>query len=372
MAPSAAQDERWMRLALDLAARGQGHVEPNPMVGCVIVRQGVPIGQGYHQRYGGPHAEREALASCGTTDLAGSTVYVTLEPCCHHGKTPPCSDALLTARPDRVVVAMEDPFPQVQGGGIEILRRAGIPVDVGICRQEAQHLNAPYLKRLGRQQPWIIAKWAMTLDGKLATATGSSKWISSSEARQEVHRLRGLVDAVMVGSQTARLDDPLLTARPPGPRTPVRIVVDSQATLSAQSRLVETAGEVPVIVAASSRARSERIEQLTHAGCEVVLCPGADHAERMASLLQILAQRELTNVLVEGGSQLLGLLLDMRQIDEVHAFIAPKLVGGRDAASPLAGLGMANMQDAFPLSRCTTAMYGDTIAIRGFTGFFQP
>lgn len=367
MQPTAPDDAHWMRLALRLAEQGRGRVEPNPMVGCVIVKDGRVLGQGFHEQFGEPHAEVNALSSVVGSAAAGSTIYVTLEPCCHHGKTPPCTEALLRARPDRVVVAMADPFPKVDGGGLQILREAGISVTVDVCEEEARHLNAPYLKRIGKGQPWIIAKWAMTLDGKMATANGSSKWISSEEARREVHRVRGLVDAVMVGSGTARLDDPLLTARPAGPRTPARIVVDSNASLNVTSRLVETISEAPVLVAAASTARPERLDRLHHAGCELVLCPGENHAERMEFLLRELGRRGLTNVLVEGGSQLLGLLWDMQQIDEVHTFVAPKIIGGQNALTPVGGSGIGSMEHAVQLNSCEIVELGSTILVRGRT-----
>lgn len=365
MPATAEEDRRFMERALKLAEQGRGHVEPNPMVGCVIVRDGHILGEGYHHHFGGPHAERDALASCEAKAVTGSTVYVTLEPCCHHGKTPPCTDALLAAKPARVVVAMQDPFPKVQGGGLHILKEAGINVQVGICQEEAERLNAPYLKRQQVGKPWLIAKWAMTLDGKLATASGSSKWISSAEARAEVHRIRGLCDGVMVGSGTARLDNPLLTTRPPGPRTAARIVVDGQASLSETSRLIETIDESPVIVAVSPNARPERLERLAHAGCDLILCEGSDHAARVDFLLTELGRRSMTNILVEGGSQLLGLLWDSRQIDEVYAFVAPKIAGGSDAISPIGGQGIAGMEEASALRRVEVSQFGDTICIHG-------
>ena len=229
-----------MRRALELAAQGQGAVEPNPMVGCVIARGAEILGEGWHRRFGGAHAEVEALKLAGER-ARGATVYVTLEPCCHHGKTPPCTRAILDAGVARVVAAMPDPFPQVAGGGLAELRAAGIEVQSGVLEEEARKLNAPYLKLLSTGRPWIIAKWAMTLDGKIATAAGDSRWISCLDSRSIVHQLRGRVDAIVVGRGTAAADDPLLTARPPGPRTAMRIVVDTRASLSPQSQLVRTA-----------------------------------------------------------------------------------------------------------------------------------
>ncbi|REK07184.1 MAG: bifunctional diaminohydroxyphosphoribosylaminopyrimidine deaminase/5-amino-6-(5-phosphoribosylamino)uracil reductase RibD [Planctomycetota bacterium] len=353
-----------MARALELAAQGQGLVEPNPMVGCTIVRDGETVGEGFHRRYGGPHAEIEALQVAGKR-AAGATAYVTLEPCCHHGKTPPCSEALIAAGLRRVVVAQRDPFPQVDGGGIQALEAAGIDVDVGLQEELARELNAPYLKLVGRGRPWVIAKWAMTLDGKLATHAGDSRWISCEASRAAVHRLRGRVDAIVVGRGTAEADDPLLTVRPPGARTPARIVLDSRGSLAAESQLVRTAGDAPVIVAVADSAPGDARDKLAAAGCEVLACAGASHAERLEALLDELGRRRMTNVLVEGGSTLLGALFDAGAIDEVHAFIAPKLAGGQGAPSPVGGQGVDLMAQAVSLIRPVIELSGDDVYIHG-------
>jgi diaminohydroxyphosphoribosylaminopyrimidine deaminase/5-amino-6-(5-phosphoribosylamino)uracil reductase len=346
-------DDRYMAHALSLAARGLGSVEPNPAVGCVVVRDGEIVGEGYHEKFGGPHAEVNALAAAGER-AAGATAYVTLEPCCHHGKTPPCTQALVRAGVKRVVVAIEDPFPEVSGRGIAELRAAGIQCDTGPCAADANWLLAPYRKLIETSRPWLIAKWAMTLDGKLATRAGDSQWISSEASRAVVHQLRGRVDAIVVGSGTARIDNPLLTARTLDrsdvKRIATRIVVDSNATLSPDSRLVQTAAEIPVIVAAAENAPRRACQQLAAAGVEVLTCHGSDHKERLASLLDELGRRRMTNVLVEGGSRLLGTLFDMRSVDEVHVFVAPKLAGGSTAAAPIAGEGVERMADALQLA----------------------
>ncbi len=338
-----------MHRALELAIHGQGYVEPNPMVGCVIVKGAEIIAEGWHRKFGQAHAEIEALHMAGSR-AAGATLYVTLEPCCHYGKTPPCTKALIAAGIQRVVVAQRDPFPAVAGGGIAELQAAGIAVDVGVLSAEAEAISAPYLKLLREDRPWVIAKWAMTLDGKIAARDGSSQWISGEQSRARGHRLRGRADAVIVGRGTALADDPLLTARPPGPRLAVRIVVDTMASLPSTSRLVATAREIPVIVAVGMEADESRRRRLTEAGCEVLLCEGATHAQRLSFLLDELGQRRMTNVLVEGGGKLLGALFDAGEIDEVHAFIAPKLVGGEMAASPLEGCGRAPMSAALSLA----------------------
>lgn len=353
-------DIAMMRRTLELAARGQGAVEPNPMVGCVIVADGKIVGEGWHAKFGDLHAEAAALADA-EEQACGATAYVTLEPCCHHGKTPPCSSALIEADVARVVFAMGDPFPQ--GGGSAALEAASIEVASGLFEAEARELNRPYLKLVETGRPWIIAKWAITLDGHLATHTGDSQWISCEESRAIVHEIRGRVDAVMVGRGTAEADDPLLTARPvdaqsAGPRIAARIVVDTNASLSLESQLVKTAADVPVIVAAGDTAPEEKVAALTSAGCEVIRCEGDDHAARLTSLLDQLGQRRMTNILVEGGAQLLGSLFDAGCVDEVHAFIAPKMIGGERAPTPIAGRGVELMSGAARLANPTITQIG--------------
>ena len=353
-----------MRRALALAVRGQGHVEPNPMVGCVIAQGAEIIGEGFHRRFGGAHAEVEALRIAGDR-AAGGTLYVTLEPCCHQGKTPPCTKAVLAAGVRRVVVAQLDPFAEVQGDGIKELQAAGLTVDVGLLEAEARQFNAPYQKLLTTGRPWIIAKWAMTLDGKIAAHTGESRWISSPQSREIVHALRGRVDAIMVGRETALRDDPLLIARPAGPRTALRVVLDTHASLGSNSQLVRTACETPVLVAVGEPSNDADRLRLRNAGCKVFLCEGDTHTARLDALLTELGRRRLTNVLVEGGGRLLGSLLDARYVDEVHVFIAPKLLGGTTAATPIAGEGIAAVSQAFRLQLPEVRQVADDIYIQG-------
>jgi diaminohydroxyphosphoribosylaminopyrimidine deaminase/5-amino-6-(5-phosphoribosylamino)uracil reductase len=334
------------------------------MVGCVVVRGAEIIGEGWHRRFGGAHAEVEALELAGAR-AQGASMFVTLEPCCHEGKTPPCSRAVITAGVRRVVVAMADPFPQVAGGGLAELRAAGIEVEVGLMEDEARRLGAPYLKLNETGRPWIIAKWAMTLDGKTATHSGASRWISNEQSRQIVHQLRGRVDAIVVGSRTARLDDPLLTARPPGPRTALRVVLDTRARLDSESQLVRTAREVPVLVAAGSEAAEADRRRLEQAGCEVFLCEGDTPQARLDALLVELGRRRLTNVLVEGGGQVTGSLLDAGQVDEAHVFVAAKLLGGADAPGPVGGRGIAEMTDALVLDVPEVRQLGSDVYVRG-------
>lgn len=356
--------DRWhMARALELALRGQGRVEPNPLVGSVIVADGEVVGEGFHERFGGPHAEIAALAAAGRR-AAGATLYVTLEPCCHFGKTPPCTDAILRAGVRRVVAAMADPFPAVSGGGLAALRQAGLEVECGILEAEARRLNAPYLKLVSTGRPWLIGKWAMTLDGKIATARGESQWITGPAAREIVHRLRGRMDGILIGSGTALADDPSLTARPPGPRVATRIVVDSQARLPPTSQLARTARAFPVLVAVGDEAPLERCAALTAAGCEVLQYPGG-RSERLVALLNELGSRRLTNVLVEGGSGLLGSLVDAGQLDEVHAFIAPKIVGGQAALSPVGGEGIGSLAAALQLEEVEIQPCEGDVYVRG-------
>lgn len=352
--PTPEEDSQFMLRALQLAELGRGAVEPNPLVGCVIVREGTIVGEGWHQRFGAAHAEVNALAAAGE-QARDADLYVTLEPCRHFGKTPPCTNAVIQAGVRRVIAAMRDPFPQVAGGGIDQLRSAGLTVEVGLHEDRARELNAPYLKRLSTARPWVIAKWAMTLDGKIATRTGHSKWISSPEARGIVHRLRGRMDAIVVGRRTAELDDPELLARPAEVvigaeagttpesfirRTALRVVLDSQARLPLTLKLVRTARQFSTLIAVGPEAPAERMAAMRERGCEVLQLPGETHSKRFAQLLDELGRRQMTNILLEGGAELLGAAFDSRLVDEVHAFIAPRIFGGQTAPSPVGGRGI--------------------------------
>lgn len=354
-----------MARAITLARRGEGWVEPNPMVGAVVIADdGTTLGEGWHKRFGGDHAEVMALAAAGPASR-GATLCVSLEPCCHVGKTPPCSDAIIAAGIRRVVVAARDPSPHADGAGIARLTAAGIEVEVGLHEAEAVRLTAPFRTLVQRGRPWMIAKWAMSLDGKVATRTGESRWISSESSRKLVHELRGRVDGIMIGVNTAIADDPMLTARPPGPRTAVRIVLDSEARLPADGRLVATAREVPVLVMVGRHADAARVERLRDAGCEVFHCDGADRQPRLAMALHELGRRRLTNVLVEGGMGLLGGLFDARKIDEVWSFIAPKVIGGEEAFTPVGGRGVEEITSAAEIEVEQTSFHGGDVLVRG-------
>ena len=358
-----AQDATFMQRALHLAQQGQGCVEPNPMVGCVITRDGAIVGEGFHTAYGKSHAEVEAIQAAGTTAKGGS-LYVNLEPCCHQGKTPPCTRAIMAAGLQRVIVGNEDPFDQVAGGGLAELRAAGIDVVTGIAASAARKLNAPYFHRLATGRPWVIAKWAMTLDGKIATGTGESRWISSEPSREIVHRLRGRVDAVIIGSRTALADDPLLTARPTGPRLATRIILDSNAALPLESQLAKTAGESPVLVVTGPAATAEATKNLAEKGCEILQLADNDPGVRLQLLLSELGKRGMANLLVEGGSQLLGSFFDQGLINEVHTFIAPILLGG-NGLSAIGGHGVEKMAESWKLEDLQVEQTGGDIYLQG-------
>jgi diaminohydroxyphosphoribosylaminopyrimidine deaminase/5-amino-6-(5-phosphoribosylamino)uracil reductase len=366
-------DSRCMLRALDLARRGEGFVEPNPMVGAVVALGGQIVGEGWHTRFGAPHAEVEALHAAGDKSR-GAALYVTLEPCCHHGKTPPCTQAIIAAGISRVVLPLADPFAKVGGGGIAELKASGIAVEVGLHEVQARQVLAPYLKLVTTGRPWVIAKWAMTLDGRIATRGGYSQWISGEASREVVHHLRGRVDAILIGRRTAEMDDPLLTARPNqlqderGPvvrRVAKRVVLDSYARLPLHSQLARTAGQVPTIVACGPEADEGRMRRLAERGVEVLPFTAATQFERTLQLLEELGRRQMTNLLVEGGSQLLGTLLDARQIDEVHVFVAPKLFGGEQAVSPIAGAGIDQVAKAISVPDLGCERLGDDIYLCG-------
>ncbi len=358
-----------MGRALELARRGEGAVEPNPLVGCVIVRDDAVVGEGWHARFGGPHAEvvaLEAAALAGAAERArGATLYVTLEPCCHFGKTPPCTRAVMAAGIARVVVAQTDPFPAVSGHGINELRAAGLRVDVGLLEAEARQLNAPYRMLLAQHRPWVIGKWAMTLDGKIAAYTGDSRWISNEQSRAAVHALRGRVDAILVGRGTVERDDPLLTARPAGPRIATRIVLDRHANSPIDRQLFRTAPLAPTVLAVGPAAPADRVARFQEAGCEIWRLSELDAhpGHQLRELLAECGRRRWTNLLVEGGGQVLGAFHDSGLLDEVHAYVAPKLLGGSAAPTPLGGVGLARVADAVVATETRVERFGDDTRI---------
>ncbi len=353
-----------MRRAIELARRGEGLVEPNPMVGAVLVDPQLRlIGEGWHERFGEPHAEVNAIRSAKDThaDLTTSSLFVTLEPCQHTGKTPPCTDAVLQTGIPRVVIGAADPARHTASLGIKKLRDAVVDVQVGLLQGECQDLIAPFNKRMSKKLPWVIAKWAMTLDGRIASKTGHSQWISSPESREIVHSLRGRMDAIIVGKGTALADDPQLTARPPGSRTAMRVVIDRAASLPIGSKLATTARETPTIVYCGNNAPAANMDSLRNHGVDVVTIDCAD----LANVLRDLYERGCTNVLIEGGGTLLGSFFDQHHVDEVHVFIGPKVVGGQNAISPVGGAGLENIPDVSTLRDVVVQHVGSDAYMRG-------
>ena len=330
-------DTDYMRLALEQARRGEGWTNPNPMVGAVLVRDGRILSTGYHERCGALHAERHALSRC-TESPAGATLYVTLEPCCHHGRQPPCTDAILQAGIARVVVGSDDPNPLVAGKGLEILRQAGVQVETGVLKAECDALNQVFFHYIQTGRPYVILKYAMTADGKIATRTGASRWITGEEARRRVHQDRHRCAAIMVGVGTVLTDDPLLTCRMEGGRNPVRVICDTHLRTPLESQIVRTAGEVPTILACCAPP-PDRAQALRAAGCQVWELPDrAGHVD-LRALMDRLGQEQLDSVLLEGGAQLNWAALEAGIVQKVQAYVAPKLFGGT-APTPVGGMGV--------------------------------
>ncbi len=357
-----------MARAMALAEQARGLAEPNPMVGAVIVRdEGTVVGEGFTQPYGGPHAEVMALQAAGPV-AHGATMYVTLEPCNHYGKTPPCAPAVADAGISRVVAAVLDPTPKTGGKGRAELEGRGVKVEMGLCREEAVRQNAGFFKTAAAGRPLVIAKWAMSADGKIATRTGHSRWVSGPEARELVHAVRGQADCVMVGARTARMDDPLLTCRAgERRRTAARLVVCGRTAPAGGSKLIATVGEAPVLLAYPAETPPEGLSEAERAGCEPLpVVPVAPGRIDLGALLDELGRRRMTNVLVEGGAELLGALFDAALVDRVMAFVAPVVVGGSGAPSPVAGGGVETMESAPRLQHSTVKQVGGDVLIEGW------
>jgi len=350
-------DETYMRRAIVLAERGAGWTSPNPMVGAVIVKDGRIIGEGWHRRYGEAHAERNALQSC-TESPVGAVLYVTLEPCCHHGKQPPCTDAILEAGIRRVAVGSGDPNPLVAGKGVELLRSHGVTVDTGVLKEECDALNPVFFHFIQTKRPYVVIKYAMTMDGKIATRTGDSRWITGEAARQRVHQDRHRYSAIMAGVGTVLADDPLLTCRMEGGKNPVRVICDSHLRTPPDSRVVRTAREVPTILAAAAPP-PERRKALEDAGCQVWDLPGPEGRVDLNALMDRLGARGIDSVLLEGGGALNWAALHSGIVQKVQAYIAPKLFGGTAAKSPIAGLGVETPAQAVRLVRTTVTQIGE-------------
>jgi diaminohydroxyphosphoribosylaminopyrimidine deaminase/5-amino-6-(5-phosphoribosylamino)uracil reductase len=357
-------DSEHLVRAIELAEGGRGATSPNPLVGAVVVREGTVIGEGYHARYGGPHAERAALAACGDADTRGATMYVSLEPCCHHGRTPPCTEALVAAGIGRVVVGSDDPTEKAAGRGLGILRDEGVEIVMadGELAARARLLNQPFRKHARTGRPFVRFKSAMTLDGKVATHTGDSKWISGEASRQLAHRWRAECDAVAVGIGTALADDPQLTARIEHvERQPRRVVFDSEARLPLDSRLVGGIADAPLTVVVSRAAPRTATDALEAAGAEVIVATGENEPARVRSALVQLGAAGVTSILLEGGPRLAGAFLDAGEIDELRLFLAPVLLGGSAARDPIEGMGVERIAEATRALTLDCARSGDDI-----------
>ena len=369
-----------MRRAIELAKKGGGYVHPNPLVGCVVVKDDEIIAEGYHEKYGEFHAERNALTRC-KTETKGASLYVTLEPCCHYGKTPPCTEIITEKGIKKVFVGILDPNPLVAGKGVKILQDAGIEVEVGLCENEIREMNKVFLKYITTKRPYVIMKTAMTLDGKIAAYTGDSKWVTNEESRKKVHELRSELAGVVVGIGTVLADDPMLNVRLEGKHhQPVRIVVDSNLRIPVDSQLVKTAKEYRTIVATTvisteaerngeisfnCRRFLDSLRSLEMTGVELLECQSNNNHVDINDLMTKLGAMGIDSLLLEGGGTLNAAFLEAGCVDEVWAFIAPKIIGGEGAKTPVSGKGIDKMSDAVNLQNIDIQNINGDILIKG-------
>lgn len=342
-------EEQFMKRAIELAKQGSGWTAPNPLVGAVVVKNGRVIGEGYHRKYGELHAERNALAAC-SEDPAGATLYVTLEPCCHYGKTPPCTEIIIEKKIAKVVIGSRDSNPKVAGKGARILREHGIEVVEDYMREACDALNPVFFHYITTKTPYVVLKFAMTLDGKIATRTGASKWITGEAARNHVHQLRGRYAGILAGIGTVLADDPMLNCRIDGAHQPLRIILDSQLRIPMGSRLVRSAKEYPLLIVCneSTRDREEgtsRIQKLEEAGAKVWTLPEKNGHPDLNVLMQRLGEEKIDSVLIEGGGTVNEAALKAHIVHHVYAYIAPKIFGGEDAKTPVEGSGIRLLQE---------------------------
>lgn len=356
-------DSEYMGIALELAKKGCGYTSPNPMVGAVIVRNGEIIGQGWHEKYGEPHAERNALASCKVSPR-GATMYVTFEPCCHYGKQPPCTDAVIEAGIKRVVVGSGDPNPLVAGKGIKILREHGIEVEENILKKECDKLNEIFLHYISTGLPFVVMKYAMTADGKIATYTGKSKWITGEAAREYVHRQRHRYSGIMVGSGTVVADDPMLTCRISGGKNPIRIICDSRLITPLISKIVATAKEVKTIIATCCEDK-DKISKYEKMGCNILYIPESNGHIDLYVLMKRLGEEKIDSILLEGGAMLNWSALKSGIVNKAQIYIAPKLFGGDTAKAPIGGIGVEVPENAFRLKNTEMTRLGEDFLIEG-------
>lgn len=354
-------DEAYMKIALELAKKGAGWVLPNPMVGAVIVKNGQIIGQGYHQKYGEAHAERNALASC-TEDPEGAAMYVTLEPCCHHGKQPPCTDAILKAGISNVFIGSSDPNPLVSGNGILILQEHGVKVKTDILKSECDKLNEAFFHYIQTGTPFVTMKYAMTLDGKIAAHTGLSKWITGTAAREHVHKQRSINHAIMVGVGTVLADNPMLNCRLPDGRDPIRIICDTQLRTPLQSNIVSTAQQIPTIIATCCEDK-DKYEEYIAAGCHILCVSQNEGHVDLKDLMKQLGKQNISSILLEGGGTLNWVALKTGIVHKVQAYIAPKLLGGALAKTPVEGTGFPDPEVSVRLNSSNIIKLGDDFLI---------
>jgi diaminohydroxyphosphoribosylaminopyrimidine deaminase/5-amino-6-(5-phosphoribosylamino)uracil reductase len=360
-------DATYMKMALRLASRGAGWVSPNPMVGAMVVKEGQVAGRGYHRRAGAPHAEVEALRSAGEA-ARGADLYVTLEPCNHQGRTPPCTEAILAAGVRRVIIATSDPNPQVTGGGAEFLAARGVKVDVGLLEAEARRLNEAWLHYVKTGRPWVVAKAACSLDGKIATVGGESQWLTGEAARAMGHRLRHRVDAIMVGIGTVLADDPQLTTRRPRGRAldPIRVVLDSRLRLPLTSRMLHLESAAPTWVATTGQAPPDKIRALEAQGAQVLVLPAEAGRVSLAPLLKELGTRQVQSLLVEGGAETLGTFFDQRLVNQFYFFYAPKILGGQIAPGMVGGHGIIHLGQAHIARDLSIRRVGVDLLVSGY------
>lgn len=357
-------DINFMKRALELAVKGTGFVNPNPLVGAVIVKDNKIIGEGYHEVYGGPHAEINAFNNA-TEDVTGATMYVTLEPCSHFGKTPPCVQVIVNNRISKVVIAMEDPNPLVAGKGIKILLESGIEVVTGVLEKESKNLNEIFLKYITSNLPFCMLKTAMTLDGKIATWNGDSKWITNEESRTYVHTLRHRFSAIMVGIGTILQDDPLLNTRLTDRicSDPIRIIVDTNAKIPLDANVLNMKSSAGTILATTELASKEKLASLANKGVDIIITPLNNNHVDLNYLMKALGERKIDSILLEGGSELNHSAINSGIVDKIAAFIAPKIIGGNKAKTPVGGIGVALIKDAFQLYGIEVHRFGDDIMI---------
>ncbi len=364
---SSLSPEDYMRRVFTLAGCARGRTRPNPLVGAVVVKEDRIVGEGYHARAGAAHAEVAALREAGE-EARGATLYVNLEPCCHYGRTPPCTETILQSGIAEVYVAIADPNPHVGGKGIHQLREAGVRVTVGLLAEEATHLNEYFLKYIQTGRPFVLLKMAMSLDGKIATRTRESQWITGEEARHRVQELRNEVDAVLVGIGTILADDPLLTVRLPGreDRQPLRVVVDSAARLPLSARLIASSTPGQTLLFTSTAAPQERVHALCARGVEVMTLEGEAARVPLGAVMDALGKREITSVMIEGGAEVAASAVHDGVVDKVLFFVAPLVIGGRDAPSPLGGRGVASLRQAAHVRHLEIEHLGPDLLISGY------